>query len=41
MIVATLERPGQQLANLVTDGVPLDKLFPLRQEPARRAGTNT
>jgi hypothetical protein len=37
MIVATLERSGQQLACLVTDGVPLDKLFPLRQElPPRR-----
>jgi hypothetical protein len=38
MIVATLERSGQQLAALVTDGVPLDKLFPLRQEglPRRR-----
>jgi DNA-binding Lrp family transcriptional regulator len=32
MIVATLERSGQQLASLVTDGVPQDKLFPLRQE---------
>src|SRR6185436_2468609 len=32
MIVATLERSGQQLAVLVTGGVPLDKLFPLRQE---------
>ena len=37
MIVATLERSGQQLAVLVTGGVPLDKLFPLRQElPPRR-----
>jgi DNA-binding Lrp family transcriptional regulator len=37
MIVATLERSGQQLASLVTHGVPLDKLFPLRQElPPRR-----
>ena len=38
MIVATLERSGQQLANLVTDGVPQAKLFPLRQEPLRRVG---
>jgi len=37
MIVATLERSGQQLALLVAGGVPLDKLFPLRQEvPPRR-----
>ena len=37
MIVATLERSGQQLSVLVTGGVPLDKLFPLRQElPPRR-----
>ena len=34
MIVATLERSGTQLATLVRDGVPRDKLFPLRQEPA-------
>jgi DNA-binding Lrp family transcriptional regulator len=41
MIVATLERSGQQLAALVADGVPLAKLFPLRQElpPRRRAAT--
>jgi DNA-binding Lrp family transcriptional regulator len=38
MIVATLERSGQQLAKLVTDGVPQAKLFPLRQEPLRRTG---
>ena len=37
MIIATLERSGQQLSVLVTGGVPLDKLFPLRQElPPRR-----
>jgi len=37
MIVATLERSGQQLMTLVTDGVPPHKLFPLRQEvPQRR-----
>jgi DNA-binding Lrp family transcriptional regulator len=37
MIVATLERSGQQVANLVADGVPLNKLFPLRQDPQWRA----
>jgi DNA-binding Lrp family transcriptional regulator len=36
MIVATLDRSGQQLANLVNGGVPLNKLFPLRQEPRPR-----
>jgi DNA-binding Lrp family transcriptional regulator len=36
MIVATLERSGQQLAILVSGGVPPDKLFPLRQEPGAR-----
>ena len=34
---ATLERSAQHLASLVSDGVPLEKLFPLRQElPPRR-----
>ena len=40
MIVATLERSGQQLATLINYGIPREKLFPLRQEPvpvARRA----
>jgi DNA-binding Lrp family transcriptional regulator len=38
MIVATLERSGSQVGALVSDGVPADKLFPLRQEvlPRRR-----
>jgi DNA-binding Lrp family transcriptional regulator len=38
MIVATLERSGTQMGMLVSDGVPADKLFPLRQEvlPRRR-----
>jgi DNA-binding Lrp family transcriptional regulator len=37
MIVATLERSGQHVALLVSDGVPHEKLFPLRQEvPPRR-----
>jgi DNA-binding Lrp family transcriptional regulator len=35
IIVATLERSAQQLvAVLLDNGVPRDKLFPLRQEPA-------
>ena len=35
MILATLERSAQQLvAQLVDSGVPRDKLFPLRKEPA-------
>ena len=33
IIVATLDRSGQQLADLLKVGVPRDKLFPLRQEP--------
>jgi DNA-binding Lrp family transcriptional regulator len=37
MIVATLELPGQHVDLLVNDGVPKEKLFPLRQElPPRR-----
>ena len=37
MIVATLERSGGPLVSLVNDGVPREKLFPLRQElPPRR-----
>jgi DNA-binding Lrp family transcriptional regulator len=34
MIVATLERSGQQVVNLIRDGVPKEKLFPLRQQTA-------
>ena len=34
IIVATLDRSGQQAADLLAAGVPRDKLFPLRQEPA-------
>ena len=33
MIVATLDRSGQQAADLLQVGVPRDKLFPLRKEP--------
>jgi DNA-binding Lrp family transcriptional regulator len=36
MIVATLESPGPQVARLIRDGVPREKLFPLRQEAAAR-----
>jgi len=33
MIVATLDRSGQQAADLQTVGVPREKQFPLRKEP--------
>jgi ribosomal protein S25 len=33
MIVATLDRSGQPLEELIRIGVPLDKLFPLRRIP--------
>ena len=33
MIVATLGSPGEPIARLINDGVPKEKLFPLRQEP--------
>lgn len=36
MIVATLESSGQPLARLLRDGVPKEKLFPLRQEAVTR-----
>jgi hypothetical protein len=36
MIVATLESSGQPLARLIKDGVPKEKLFPLRQEAGTR-----
>jgi DNA-binding Lrp family transcriptional regulator len=36
IIVATLDRSGQHLQDLLGVGVPRDKLFPLRQEPAPR-----
>src|SRR5262245_49542249 len=41
MIVATLESSGQKLAALIRDGVPQDKLFPLRREvaPKRKAAS--
>jgi DNA-binding Lrp family transcriptional regulator len=32
MIVATLERSEHRVASLINDGVPRDKLFPLRQD---------
>ena len=34
IIVATLESSGQQVAALIRDGVPQEKVFPLRQEVA-------
>src|SRR5262249_47566139 len=36
MIVATLESSGQKVDALIKDGVPPDKLFPLRREVAPR-----
>ncbi len=33
IVVATLESSGQQWANLVRDGIPPEKLYPLRQIP--------
>ena len=36
MIVATLENSGQPVARLIRDGVPREKLFPLRQETVTR-----
>ncbi len=36
IIVATLDRSGQQSADLLRVGVRKEKLFPLRQEPAPR-----
>src|SRR5215467_6510402 len=32
LIVATLEKSGHQIASLINDGVPRDKIFPLRRE---------
>ena len=36
MIIATLENSGQPIARLIQDGVPKDKLFPLRQDAVSR-----
>jgi hypothetical protein len=33
IVVATLDSPGPQIAGLVRDGVPVEKLFPLRRAP--------
>ena len=41
IIVATLDRSGQQLADLLSVGVPREKLFPLRQEPTPPAQKRT
>jgi DNA-binding Lrp family transcriptional regulator len=41
IIVATFERSAQQLLTLLVDeGVPRDKIFPLRQEPAPQSKSN-
>jgi DNA-binding MarR family transcriptional regulator len=37
MIVATLDASAQPVARLIRDGVPKDKLFPLRQEAVTRS----
>jgi DNA-binding Lrp family transcriptional regulator len=34
IVVATFDSSGQQWANLIRDGIPVEKLFPLRQIPA-------
>jgi hypothetical protein len=36
MIVATLVSSGEPIARLIRDGVPKEKLFPLRQQAAPR-----
>jgi hypothetical protein len=36
IIVATLDASAQTLARLILDGVPKEKLFPLRQETVKR-----
>ena len=36
IVVATLESSGQQWSNLIRDGIPAEKLFPLRKIPAAR-----
>jgi DNA-binding MarR family transcriptional regulator len=42
LIVATLESSGQQMANLIRDGVPREKLFPLREQASsKRRGGDT
>ena len=33
IVVATLDSSGQQWSNLINDGIPAAKLFPLRQIP--------
>jgi len=38
IIVATLERSGQRLSDCLNVGVPREKLFPLRKEPAPKRG---
>ena len=36
MIIATLDSSGEQLEALLRDGIPIEKLFPLRRDLARR-----
>jgi DNA-binding MarR family transcriptional regulator len=40
LIIASLENPAHQLAELIGDGIPSDKLFPLRRDltPRQAAG---
>lgn len=40
LIIASLEDPARQLADLINDGIPSDKLFPLRRDltPRQMAG---
>jgi hypothetical protein len=41
MIVATLDSSSDVLESLIEDGVPRDKLFPLRQQPPVKAKAPT
>jgi DNA-binding MarR family transcriptional regulator len=36
LIIASLDNPAQQVAELINDGIPSDKLFPLRRDLPRR-----
>jgi DNA-binding MarR family transcriptional regulator len=38
LIIASLEQPAQHVADLIQDGVPSEKLFPLRRDLAPRRG---
>ena len=41
LIIASLDHPAQQLADLVNDGIPSHKLFPLRRDLAPRQAAGT